>query len=119
MRTCLGTAGEGADPPLVLERFMPYRLPVSGDHVSRAGFGRRQRLSAGEVAARVGMDEVKANRAVAAMERKGLLDRTADPENQRATRPSLTPTGLAICETVARWAPVGAARLTAEALERS
>lgn len=131
MRTCAGAPGEGAGTTLELERFMPYRLSVLSGRISRAlareyqtGFdltipewrvmvvlGRLQPLSAGAVAARTEMDKVKVSRAVAAMERKGLLHRTPDPKDQRAMRLALTSSGMAVYADLARFALDWEARL--------
>lgn len=109
---------------LELDRFMPYKLAVLSSRISealarayRAQFGvsipewrvlavlgREQPLSAGEVAARTRMDKVKVSRAVATMERKGLLHRKTDPQDQRIARLALTAEGRASCRGIAALA---------------
>jgi DNA-binding MarR family transcriptional regulator len=105
----------GGEPSalLELERFMPYRLSVVSSRISgslareyqarfgisipewrvMAVLGRFAPLSASEVAGRTRMDKVKVSRAVAAMERKGLLDRAIDPHDHRVTRLALSERG--------------------------
>lgn len=108
-------AGGEAAAALDLERFLPYRLSVLSKRISMAlareyeerfgislpqwrvmaVIGRHELLSAGEVAGRTHMDKVKVSRAIAAMERKGLLHRTVDPKDLRVVRLHLTPQGVA------------------------
>ena len=83
---------------LTLERFLPYRLSVVTNRVSGAlsrhyatrfgisipewrviaNLGRYPGLSANQVAERSAMDKVTVSRAVAGLERKGLLERVRD-----------------------------------------
>jgi DNA-binding MarR family transcriptional regulator len=128
-----GPEPTAAEPtaPLELERFMPYRLSVLSDRISQAlarayrvrfgvsipewrvlaVLGRGEALSAGEVAARTRMDKVKVSRAVAAMERKGLLHRRIDPHDQRVARLVLSGEGRASFEGIAALASLFEARL--------
>jgi DNA-binding MarR family transcriptional regulator len=105
---------------LELERFMPYRLSVLSHRISQslgreyqarfglsipewrvmAVLGRSQPLSAGEVGGRTRMDKVKVSRAIAAMERKGLLHRTTEPRDQRMIRLALTGPGESMYQEV-------------------
>jgi DNA-binding MarR family transcriptional regulator len=134
---CLSTAGtEGAcrgdtalepEAALELERFLPYRLSVLSNRIGRAlavayqarfgvsipewrvmaVLGRFQTLSASEVAGRTRMDKVKVSRAIAAMERKGLVQRATDQKDQRMIRLALTEAGRAMHGEIAavalRW----------------
>lgn len=110
--------------PLALDRFMPYRLSVLSSRISQslarsyrvrfgvslaewrvlAVLGQDQPLSAGEVAARTWMDKVKVSRAITAMERKGLLHRTSDPDDQRVACLALSAQGLASFRAIAAFA---------------
>lgn len=122
--TPTGSGGEAAVLELELERFLPYRLSVLSKRISTAlareyeerfgislpqwrvmaVIGRHDLLSAGEVAGRTQMDKVKVSRAIAAMERKGLLHRTVDPKDLRVVRLHLTPAGVAISGRIAALA---------------
>jgi DNA-binding MarR family transcriptional regulator len=101
---------------LVLERFIPYRLSVLTNTVSRdvarmyherfglsipewrvmAVLGRFEPLSANEVAQRTAMDKVRVSRAVARMLRADLVGRTTDKADRRRSALRLTPRGIAI-----------------------
>ncbi len=124
------TAGE----VLRLEGFLPYRLSVLSNRVSRllareyadrfgigiaewrvmAVLGPSPGLSAVEVAERTSMDKVRVSRAVRALHRKGLLERRRDCTDQRVTRLRLTPRGERVYRQVARLALAFEARLLAE-----
>ena len=102
--------------PLLLAAFLPYRLSVVAERVSRAFAARYQhefglsipewRIMAvlGEqapsstqaVIERTGMDRVKVSRAVIRLARRGLLARRADPADQRAQLLRLSRRGLAV-----------------------
>lgn len=106
--------------PLLLERFLPYRLSVlsnlvSGrlaDHYSRrfalgipewrvlAVLAQEPGLSAAEVAARTAMDKVAVSRAVAALHRSGRLLRGADARDRRRSRLRLSAAGTAVYREV-------------------
>ena len=113
------------DAPVIrLEAFLPYRLSVLANRASRAlarryrerfdltipewrvmaVLGWKEELSAGEIAERTAMDKVKVSRAIAALERRGLLARRRDPRDRRVSRHRLTPAGRAVCGQVARLA---------------
>ncbi len=118
---------------LELGRFLPYRLSVLTNRVSRllareyenrfgigvsewramAVLGRQPALSASEVAERTSMDKVRVSRAVAALRRKGLVERRRDRVDQRVTRLSLTPRGGEVYRRVAALALAFEARLLA------
>jgi DNA-binding MarR family transcriptional regulator len=103
---------------------MPYRLSVLSNRISHAlgreyqarfgvsipewrvmaVLGRFQTLSASEVAGRSRMDKVKVSRAIAAMERKGLVDRSTDPRDQRMIRLALTEAGRAMHRQITAFA---------------
>lgn len=103
-------------PRLVLERFMPYRLSVLTNTVSRdvarmydarfglsipewrvmAVLGRFEALSAGGVAQRTAMDKVRVSRAVSRMLKNGLLQRATDKSDRRRSELRLSARGGAI-----------------------
>jgi DNA-binding MarR family transcriptional regulator len=100
--------------PLLLGAFLPYRLSVVAERISRAFAARYQRefgltipewrimAVLGEdapcgtqaVIERTGMDRVKVSRAVIRLAAKGLLVRRADPADQRAQILRLSRRGL-------------------------
>ena len=106
--------------PLLLERFLPYRLSVlsnlvSGrlaDHYSRrfglgipewrvlAVLAQAPGLSAAEVAERTAMDKVAVSRAVAALRRDGRIERSADAKDRRRSRLRLSAAGTAVYKEV-------------------
>ena len=118
---------------LALERFLPYRLSVLTNRVSRlmareyetrfgigvsewramAVLGREAPLSASEVAERTSMDKVRVSRAVAVLRRKGLVERRRDPADGRVVRLSLTARGEAVYRQVAARALAFEERLLA------
>jgi DNA-binding MarR family transcriptional regulator len=109
-------ATKAAEPELVLEAFLPYRLSVLSNRVSgaigavyasrfklgiaewrlMAALGRFGPMSANEVADRTAMDKVRVSRAVARMVENGLLERTLDASDRRRSMLSLSPSGRAI-----------------------
>ncbi len=118
---------------LELDRFLPYRLSVLTNRVSRllareyesrfgigvsewramAVLGRQSVLSASEVAERTSMDKVRVSRAVASLLGKGLVERRRDPVDQRVIRLTLTRRGLEIYRRVAALALAFEERLLA------
>jgi DNA-binding MarR family transcriptional regulator len=92
-----------AQPPLELERFLPYRLNVVAESVSRAlsrlyaerygisipewrviaTLGQYERMTAKAIGAHSRMHKTKVSRAVAALEAKGLAVRAANAEDLR------------------------------------
>lgn len=110
-----------AKSPLILERFLPYRLSVITNRVSGAlsrhyasrfgisipewrviaNLGRHPELSANQVADRSAMDKVTVSRAVAALESKGLLERTRDDGDKRRSRLRLSEAGQAVYVEIA------------------
>ena len=106
--------------PLLLERFLPYRLSVLSNLVSsrlaahysrRFGLGipewrvlavlaQAPGLSAAEVVERTAMDKVAVSRAVAALRRDGRLERRADAQDRRRSRLRLSAAGTAVYREV-------------------
>lgn len=92
-----------ASQALELENFLPYRLSVLAQLVSEslhdlyagpfdlavtewrvmAALGRFAPLTASEVGQRIVMDKVAVSRAVAGLEERGLVERTADRADRR------------------------------------
>ena len=101
---------------LRLDRFVPYRLSVLTNKVSRALarryaerfgltipqwrivaiLGHTPDLSAGEVAERSVMDKVTVSRAIAALEADGRLVRRVDRDDRRRSRLRLSASGRSI-----------------------
>jgi DNA-binding MarR family transcriptional regulator len=106
---------DGSDR-LTLEQFVPYRLSVLANTVSRdvarmygerfglsipewrvmAVLARYQPLSAVEVARRTAMDKVRVSRAVARLLRAGVVQRSTDRRDRRRSELRLSPRGVAI-----------------------
>lgn len=107
--------------PLVLDQFLPYRLAVLSNNVSRAlgeVYGDRFQLTiaewrvmanlghfgplyAGALAERSSMDKPKVTRALQSMETSGLVIRTIDNDDRRQARISLTQKGVQMFRDVA------------------
>lgn len=110
-----------AKGPLALERFLPYRLSVITNRISGAlsrhyaarfgisipewrviaNLGRYPGLSANQVAERSAMDKVTVSRAVAGLERKGLLERVRDGDDKRRSRLTLSARGTDVYVEIA------------------
>jgi len=111
--------GAGAprdEPVLALEHFVPFRLSVLSNRMTRAVakvYARRFRLSAPEwrtmavlgrygamsansVVERTAMDKVRVSRAVARLLANGQITRRADPIDRRRAILDLTAKGLAV-----------------------
>lgn len=106
---------------LVLEAFLPYRLSILTNRISRAiakryakafdlsipewrivaVLGRRRGLSAKEIAEATEMDKVAVSRAVARLVRKGRVAATPDPHDARRQMLSLTREGEAVHARIA------------------
>lgn len=110
-------APEGApaetDAAFALEHFLPYRLSVLTNTMSRAFarrygerfglsipewrvmavLGRFAPLSANEVAERTAMDKVRVSRAVARLMKTGLIDRATDSDDRRRSALKLSRAG--------------------------
>lgn len=120
-----------ATPPLRLEAFLPYRLAVLANAVSRAIAARYEAefaltipewrvmallgatpgLTASEVADRTPMDKVAVSRAVKGLADAGRLVAEADDADGRRQRLSLTAQGRAVYRRVAPMALTLEARL--------
>lgn len=107
-----------ADGPdiLALEHFLPYRLSVATNRVSRAlarvyerrfdlsvpewrvmaTLGRFPGLSAGQVAERTAMDKVAVSRAVARLLSRGRLQREMAQQDRRRSALRLSADGMAV-----------------------
>jgi DNA-binding MarR family transcriptional regulator len=105
-----------AKGPLILERFLPYRLSVMTNRISGAlsrhyaerfsigipewrviaNLGRHPDITANEVVERSAMDKVTVSRAVAALEQKGLVERRRDAGDKRKSRLRLSAKGDAV-----------------------
>mgnify|MGYP002780878721 CR=1 FL=1 len=109
---------------LDLEHFLPYRLSVLSNRISQdiarlyadrfglgitewrvlAVLGRRDGLSAREVAERTAMDKVAVSRAVASLQAAGRIERETHGDDRRRSVLRLSPAGRAIYEDVAPMA---------------
>lgn len=126
-------AEEEAADPFLLEDFLPYRLSVATNRISRlfarryaeayglsipewrvlAAIGRAGTLSPGRVAAWTAMDKVKVSRAAAALVGAGLLRQSADPADGRGRKLSLTRKGRSVHQGVIPLARTLEAQLAA------
>lgn len=108
--------------PLRLAEFLPYRLSVATESVSRAFAARYEAefglsipewrvmailgeeddavLATQAVIARTGMDRVKVSRAVIRLSDRGLLARRTHPEDQRAQLLGLSAEGRALYQRI-------------------
>ena len=120
-------------PEFALEDFLPYRLSVVTNRVSRAFASRYAAawglaipewrvlavvgsfapLSAAAVCEKTAMDKVKVSRAVAALARRGLLARMPDPDDRRVQLLSLAPEGRRVYRGVVPMARTIESALTA------
>ena len=105
-----------ANPPLLLEAFLPYRLNVLAASVSEsleriysrrfgldiagwrvmATLGQFGGVTAKAIGAHSHMHKTKVSRAIAGLEKRGLIRRKANPLDQREQVISLTDQGEAI-----------------------
>ena len=103
-----------------LEGFLPYRLSVTTNRVSRAFAAHYEQefgisipewraiavlgafapLSSNEICERTAMDKAKVSRAVASLLRRGLIAREAHETDQRLLRLTLSKTGRKVYEAV-------------------
>jgi DNA-binding MarR family transcriptional regulator len=108
------------DGVLALEQFVPFRLAVLSNRMTRAVarvYSRKFRLSAPEwrtmavlgrygamaassVVDRTAMDKVRVSRSVARLQRLGHITRRTDPEDRRRAILDLTASGLAVYRQV-------------------
>ncbi|MBU6372219.1 MAG: MarR family transcriptional regulator [Alphaproteobacteria bacterium] len=120
-------------PRLSLAEFLPYRLSVLANRVSRALAGRyaddfdltipewrvmavlgeTAELTAGELADATEMDKVAISRAVARLRAAGRLAARTDAGDQRRSHLKLTPAGVAVYRRIAPLALGVEARLLA------
>jgi DNA-binding MarR family transcriptional regulator len=109
---------------LTLERFLPYRLVVLADTVSRAlatvyeqrfdvsiaewrviaNLGRFGALSAGDLAAHSNLDKPKVTRALQRLLERGLISRAIEKNDRRQSRIALTRQGQTLFRDIARLA---------------
>lgn len=107
--------------PLDLDRFLPYRLDILAESVSRAlsrlyqdryglgvpewrvlaHLGQFAPIAARDIGAHSRMHKTKVSRAVAALERLGFLVRTGNDDDRRAALLSLTAKGRAAYDDLA------------------
>lgn len=123
---------------LDLEAFLPYRLSVMADRVSRslshvyarrfglsipewrivANLGRMGALGAGDLAARSSLDKPKLTRALQRLEARGLVERTAVDADRRRAVLALTADGRRIFRAIGPVALAWEAELLAVLSER-
>lgn len=110
-------------PAFTIEQFLPFRLSVLSNRLTRASarvYSRRFRLSAPEwrtmavlgrygamtansVVDRTAMDKVRVSRAVARLTSAGHLTRRVDPADHRRAILDLTPQGTATYQQIVPW----------------
>ncbi len=120
-------------PNLVLEAFLPYRLSVLSNRISRAiaqrygqsfgltipewrviaVLGQRPGLSAKQIAEATEMDKVAVSRAVARLSAGKRVISRPDPQDARRQLLSLSPAGAALHERIAPMALAAEQRLLA------
>jgi DNA-binding MarR family transcriptional regulator len=106
--------------PIRLQQFLPYRLAVLAEQVSRtlahiyadrfdlsrpewrvlAGLAELGEIPAKDISDHTTLDKMAVSRAVAALEAKGHLTRSDDPHDRRNRILHLTPSGRALYERV-------------------
>ncbi|HVA35779.1 MAG TPA: MarR family winged helix-turn-helix transcriptional regulator [Stellaceae bacterium] len=112
-----------AAPAFTIERFLPFRLSVLSNRLTRAAarvYSRRFRLSAPEwramavlgrygamnansVVDRTAMDKVRVSRAVARLTAAGHITRRVDPADHRRAILDLTPQGTTMYHQIVPW----------------
>ena len=110
-------------PAFTIEQFMPFRLSVLSNRLTRAAarvYSRRFRLSAPEwrtmavlgrygamnannVVDRTAMDKVRVSRAVARQTAAGHITRRVDPADHRRAILDLTPQGASTYHQIVPW----------------
>ena len=81
-----------------LHAFLPYQLAVAADTVSRAlAVVYADRFALG---ARAGLDKMQVSRALARMERDGLVERSLDADDRRHLRVRLKASGRSLYRRV-------------------
>lgn len=129
--SALPSSGGG---PFELERFLPFRLSVLGNRVTRAVaraygprfqmsapewrslavLGRYGAMSAQEVGERTAMDKVRVSRAVTRLAGRRLVTRRTDPKDRRRAILDLTAEGRNIYEQIVPLALAVEAELMAD-----
>ncbi len=108
---------------LVLEEFLPYRIVVLGDRLSRrlarayadegitipewrvlAVISQKPRMAARDVTAKTPMDKMAVSRAIASLEAKGLVTRAEDLSDRRVFAVALSRKGREAFSRIARRA---------------
>lgn len=111
---------DGAARRLVLAEFLPYRLVALGDALSRrlarayahegvsiaewrvlAVISQANAMAARDVVARTPLDKMAVSRAVASLERKQLIERSAAPGDKRVSMLRLSAAGRAVFSRIA------------------
>src|SRR5262249_4736028 len=107
--------------PLILDEFLPYRLSVAANAVSKviaSAYARKFRLSVPEwrliavlhqdesatqqdLVGRTMMDKVAVSRAAQSLEERGLIRREDDASDRRAVRTRLTRAGQTLFSSIA------------------
>jgi DNA-binding MarR family transcriptional regulator len=120
------------ESPLELQGYLPYRLAVTYNLVSRAFanqcrettglsipewrvlavLGLQTSLTSQDVVQRTAMDKAKVSRAVSSLVDKGLVLRDGDPYDHRLNRLSMTPAGEEVYRAVVPMARSLEKRLT-------
>ena len=128
----------GDTTTFLLERFLPYRLSVLTNLMSRAfakSYGRRfgltipewramavlgrfAPLSANEICQRTAMDKVRVSRAVARLKKAGLVERSTDRADRRRSALRLSAAGRRIHGDIVPLARAIEARLLADLTAR-
>ena len=107
-------------PVLQLRHFLPYRLNHLAETVSRsfskiyadaygigipewrvlATLGEHEEMTARDVSQATSMHKTKVSRAVAALEKRNLIRRATNPDDQREQTLQLSPDGIAVYEDI-------------------
>lgn len=110
----------GDKPVLQLRQFLPYRLNHLAETVSRsfsriyadsygigipewrvlAMLGEHEVMTARDVSLATSMHKTKVSRAVAALEKRNMIQRDTNPEDQREQTLRLSPEGIAVYEDI-------------------
>ncbi|MBI3496230.1 MAG: winged helix-turn-helix transcriptional regulator [Proteobacteria bacterium] len=132
--TGIAESEAGPDEPFRLERFIPYRLSVLTNLLSRAIgrlYGRRfglaipewrvmavlarfAPLAAAELCTRTAMDKVQVSRAVARLKAAGYIVRSVDTADRRRSRLRLSSSGRAVHDAIVPMARAAEAKFIAD-----
>ena len=108
------------ESPLLLEAFLPYRMAVTGNRISKAFareyektfglgipewralavLGRFQPVSSNEVSERTAMDKAKVSRAITRLIASGLITRRTNPADQRLLKLTLSRKGRKVYDRI-------------------